>query len=361
MAYPVNVGIFGKAVDSRTQSILNKYFGQEVAFEAVAGGQGSGDGLTVNLRPFMCAFTELGLVFINQGSVVLGLSWQSILYMAPSKFSKNGYELIIQLKDLNRLNTHLEYPFNRRFNLDLKFNNDEHCLLFEKMFYDQKSKNGFNAGRTEQARIWSRMSVKKPVIWEDFLKANINWEVSEEIKRQSYLAWGELQDAETLLYYVASGISYGFIPPRLIDRALEIFIDAQNRNGEFTKQKFSLSDDNKKLAEDLRSLPDTSNTLNDFQNYTGWIIGKIETSADAQKPVIELPMRWTVMNLAKGEGLPNMRILDFLYEGEIFSYMLDKNEGVDLKGHLIGAGIKFEINSKDIKEFKKYPNVEYWK
>ena len=347
------MGIFGKIVESRTQAVLKNHFGTEVPFDLVAGGKGSLHGSSINLRPFMCAFTEFGLIFIHEARIVLAVGWERIL---QSHFNNQfgSLSLLIQLNQVNEIHSNLEYPWRNYFTLDIAFNNSVHTEFFLDKYYSKWSAVGATKEGLELVKYWNKYVIRKPVLFDDYLKANENWKESNEIKAESYAIWGETIDAEKLLYYVANGICRGFLPPRLIDEALEILVESQSKNSKFTNIDLEVSVSEREMVEQLKLLPDNSNMNSNSSSFTGWAFGKIDGRFDPELPTIPTPMRWTIFNLTMSEGMPVMRIWDTFFKGEEVIYLADKKDKKNFVGHLMGKGVKFEVNGEHARTFMDF-------
>ena len=347
------MGIFSKAVDNRTATVLRNHFGRDIPFEIVAGGTGTLHDTSINLRPFMCVMTEDALIFINKANVNLVANFNQILEIIPSQ----DFQSISVVLELNRpLNTrgNLEYPFSNEHLLTIAFNDPENGKIFLKKYQEFMKSVGASEEGLELLKVWRKMATKKPVIYSEYLKANENWKVSEDVKQKSYAVWGEMQDAENFLYYIARGICKGFIPPKLIHEVFDIFVEAQQKNSEFTKQDFAVSDQNKKMINDLSSLPDNSNFLEESKPFTGWAIGKIESKFDPIQPVIPVPLRWTLFNLRMSGGMPVMKVWDFFFEGNEVVYLADNKGKKQFMGHIIQTAHKFEAEGDHAKTFAEY-------
>lgn len=337
------MGIFSKAVDSRTGSVLRSHYGRDVAFELVAGGKGSADGLPVNLRPFMCVLFGDGLIFIHEGRVALQILWNQIREV--SDFGKMMMlDAFLPLN--NSFRSHFEFPYNTIFSLNLTFNHEEHSELILKRYKEYLTKQGATEEGLSLAKTWDKMWVKRPVSEEEYMKANANWDVSDEIKKESRVAWGEVIEAEKFLYYVAGGICRGYLPPNLIDDALEIFVASHKVNSKYTKQPVVISEDNKKLTESLKELK----YVNPVE-VQGWVVVQVDYGVDEPTPMINSGRHWAVLSILKSGGLPLVRIWDHYNQGAQLPYLIDKQTSSEVVGHLIGDVRTFTASGKNAKKF----------
>ena len=339
------MGLFNKAVEARTGAVLKSHFGREIPFEFVAGGSGSADGLPVNLRPFMCVLVSDGLVFIHEGKVALQVLWSQI-----TETSDFGNMIIVDasLPMINSFRAHFEYPYNSIFTMYLTFNHEEHSQLILKKYKEFLVQRGATEQGLLLAKTWDKMWVKRPVSEDEYMKANVGWDVSDEIKKEARNAWGEVIEAERFLYYVAGGICRGYLPPTLIDEALDIFIASHKINSTFTKQPVVISEENKRLVEGLKALKFASP-----KNVKGWVIVQLSYAFEEPKPMINSGLRWSVLSILKSEGLSVAQIWDFYNQGNEFPFSIDKSSNDEISGHLLGDSRKFIVKGKSVKEFSR--------
>ena len=339
------MGIFGKAVDARTHSVLRSHFGRDIPYEFVFGGKGSADGLPVSLSPFMCALHEDGLIFIHEGRVVLSLLWKQIIDISDFGSTINAD---VYLPFPNSFRSHFEFPYNSIFNLYLSFNHKEHGKIILSRFQEALIKDGATEEGLALAKTWDKMAVKRPVSYEEYIKANVNWKVDEAVKIEAREAWGEVLEAEKFLYFIADGICRGRLAPHLIEVAMDIFMSAHEVNSKFTKQKIEISAENKKLTEDLKALvylPDSR--IND------WVAVKLEYDFDEPKPMINSGKRWSLFGVLNSQGLNVAQVWDFYNQGTEFPFLVDAKSSTEVSGHLIADSRKFVVFGNQIKLFNK--------
>lgn len=340
------MGLLDKAIQKRTETILEKHFGFKVPFERVLGGRGSGDGLSSNINPFMCAITDFGLIFIHESLVTLTVSWVKLLN--ANLWNDRNISMLIESKSPNRFHDNLEYPFSHRFNVQLNLNSAEDAEYLMNMYRKVRFPFGYSDNAQKLNEFWTRMSVKKPVSYAQYIDVNkkLNW--PEAQYRESCEVWGQKHDAEFLLYYTASGICGGFINPELIETALDILIEAQNDNTKFTKQPFELSDENRRMALDLKGLPFESNIL-----FPTWVIGRIECRGDNERTLFNPFDRWTIFNLKDDSTKFIYKIWDYQYEGAEVNYSL----AADFKkSKMYGSVFDDDL---EISSYVKHSNIWY--
>lgn len=339
------MGIFGKAVDARTQSVLRSHFGRDITYEFVSGGKGSADGLPVSLSPFMCALYEDGLIFIHEGRVALTLLWKQVINI--SDFGSTLTADVI-LPFPNSFKSHFEFPYNSIFNLYLSFNNQEHGKIILSRFKEALIKDGATEEGLALAKTWDKMAVKRPVSFEEYIKANVNWKVDEAVKVEAREAWGEVLEAEKFLYFIAGGICRGRLAPQLIDVAMDIFISAHEVNSKFTMQEIEISAENKKLTDDLKRLvylPDSR--IND------WVAVKLEYHFDEPKPMINSGNHWSLLGVLNSQGLNVSQVWDFYNQGTEYPFLVDAKSTTEVSGHLIADSRKFIVSGNQVKLFNK--------
>jgi hypothetical protein len=339
------MGIFGKAVDARTQSVLRSHFGRDITYEFVSGGKGSADGLPVSLSPFMCALYEDGLIFIHEGRVALTLLWKQVINI--SDFGSTLTADVI-LPFPNSFKSHFEFPYNSIFNLYLSFNNQEHGKIILSRFKEALINDGATEEGLTLAKTWDKMAVKRPVSFEEYIKANVNWKVDEAVKVEAREAWGEVLEAEKFLYFIAGGICRGRLAPQLIDVAMDIFISAHEVNSKFTMQEIEISAENKKLTDDLKRLvylPDSR--IND------WVAVKLEYHFDEPKPMINSGNHWSLLGVLNSQGLNVSQVWDFYNQGTEYPFLVDAKSTTEVSGHLIADSRKFIVSGNQVKLFNK--------
>lgn len=337
------MGIFSRAIDARTESVLRNHYGRDVAFELVAGGKGSVDGLPVDLRPFVCVVFAEGLIFIHEGRVALQILWSQI-----REISDFGKMMMLDafLPINNSFRSHFEFPYNTIFTFNLTFIHEGHSQLILQKYNEYLSREGATEEGLLLAKTWDKMWVKRPVSEEEYMKANADWDVPDETKKESRVAWGEVIEAEKFLYYVAGGICKGYLPPYLIEDALEIFVAAHEVNSTFTKQPIVISEDNKKLTESLKTLKFVVS-----EDVLGWAIVKLDYGVDEPTPMINSGRHWAVVSILKSGGLQLVRIWDYYNQGAQLPFLIDKRTSSEVIGHLIGDDRTFVGSGKYIKQF----------
>ena len=310
------MGFFGKAIDSRTHQILRNNLGHDVEFDFIGGGTLSIDNLQYSINPFIAAVNDQGIYFIHRAEVVLALPWSKILRCRESIWGK-GNEIMIEIERISNTVTPNQFPRCYWHKAEIRFNDHADQARFIDKFKLAKLRSGFNENSLEKFGKWVEFGVGMPSSIEEYHKANANWG-TEELRNESYKAWGNFLDAQAFLFFTGRSICEGKLPGKVLDLAFEEWKTADTANASFTRQNLLPSGENLDLITSTSKLPwQGSGDLHNRNIPEEWVLGSIETSPDEwQSPMKLVERRIAIQGVGKGQGHPSIRIWNDFHRGE---------------------------------------------
>lgn len=293
------MGFFGDLADSRVQQILNRSVGYEIPVEFTFSGRLNSPTLTINdffldINPYYAAVTETGLWFIHKSEVVFALPWEKILnivMLQSDDIYSNSYSLEIHFfasQVAIRGMYKLEFPYCFWHKIRVKINKVEDINNLLNKFKEIKQKEGIFTEGFSIYQDWLDYGVvNEPITKEKYLELNKAWS-DEETRIKSWIAWGNLNDAIRIFFYVGRNAALGKIPTSLIDIANQEWDKYDLENQEFTGNSTIASD---KIIELTKITKDSvANIQSKFVDEI-WNIELVDTRVDEWQSAMVMPRR----------------------------------------------------------------------
>jgi hypothetical protein len=301
------VGLFSGLVESRVKQILNGTFGFEVPVNFIFSGILDSPTLVINgstfsLSPFYAAVNNGGIYFIHKSEIRLAITWENILNI--KKFSNDSFfsdtlEMYFY-KESTAINSvyKLEYPYCFWHKLRLKIHKDEQRQQLIDEFLKIKEANGVFTPGLEVCQEWIENGVvREPVTREKYLELNKDW-ATDKIREDSWIAWGELNDATRFTYFVGRNVALGQLPSHILDSALIEWKKFDTANSKFTGTTTYGHDALFEIVEKTKQK--VIEIQDKFESYE-WSIRQIDTQIDEWQSTMIMSKRLACIKKSKNE------------------------------------------------------------
>jgi hypothetical protein len=301
------MGLFSGLVESRVKQILNGTFGFEVPVNFIFSGILDSptlviNGYTFSLNPFYAAVNDGGIYFIHKSEIRFAITWDDILNI--KKFSNDSlYSDTLEMnffKASTAINGvyKLEYPYCFWHKLRLIIHKDEQRQELINEFLKIKSANGIFTPGFEVCQEWMENGVvREPVPREKYLELNKDW-ATDKIREDSWIAWGELNDATRFTYFVGRNVALGQLPSHLLDSALIEWKKFDTANSKFTGTTTYGHDALFEIVEKTKQK--VIEIQDKFESYE-WSVRQIDTQIDEWQSTMIMSKRLACIRKSKND------------------------------------------------------------
>lgn len=318
------MGFLSKAIDTRVEQILLNHFGRPIKSDFVVSGYLNIMHLQVSRLAFSAGVNSEGVFIIHEGKVLMALAWENILKCEPNLMT-SGVELVIRLSANSQTAPKREYPFNEWFDADINFKKVEDQSRFVQQFYAQKSKLGFTVNSLITHGKWLDYRVALPVSYSKYLEVNAAWN-DDEAKHESYLVWGLSQDAQRFLLFLGRSVCSGKVPAGLLKLATEHWMQVEEINSKFTKQRLNVSEELARLIQSTESLGLNSHELG------VWSFGLLQTGEDEWVSEIPTKERLVAVHWIESKGsLQQVSVWSDFHDGTFVTILSKLSTPIDGK------------------------------
>jgi len=143
--------------------------------------------------------------------------------------------------------------------------------------------------------IATASSLDFPASCSKYLEVNSAWN-DEEAKHESYIVWGLSQDAQRFLLFLGRSACSGKVPASLLKSATEHWMQIEELNSKFTKQKLNVSEELAKLIQSTESLGLKSHELG------VWSFGLLQIGEDEWVSEIPTKERLVAIHWIESKG-----------------------------------------------------------
>jgi hypothetical protein len=192
----------------------------------------------------------------------------------------------------------LEYPYCFWHKLRLIIHKDEQRQELINEFLKIKSANGIFTPGFEVCQEWMENGVvREPVPREKYLELNKDW-ATDKIREDSWIAWGELNDATRFTYFVGRNVALGQLPSHLLDSALIEWKKFDTANSKFTGTTTYGHDALFEIVEKTKQK--VIEIQDKFESYE-WSVRQIDTQIDEWQSTMIMSKRLACIRKSKND------------------------------------------------------------
>lgn len=350
------MGFFGRMSDSLLDSLVQRELGQKFIVLFRTSGKVNlptlyeNNALVINQVDFVIGVTNLALVFIKNGKIILIIPWDWVLNCKISEiWGRDSVEIRTYLNKEAMHNygiSVVQYPYNHWHKLDIKFHKNQDVDSFINIFNQVIDSRGIVRRGLKIFDKWLDAVVGMPKSKEIITKEYALNE-SSNFYEDYFKYLNELMDSQRFVYFIGRQVSLGLLPFSILEGAIKEFDISVNNFELYSGTKYSSTEWLEELIEETKNFSLENKNELPFP-FSLAHIAKVTTKSDEWQAPLHIEKRLAlVFTFDAQESLSNRVLVwnDFIDQQD-FEIINQSEENLQTIFELEFGKIYFN-NSKD--------------